>query len=163
MSISVKVAGAPPRGLQQLWVAKPRWPRQKTAEQSIMPSKQGLKSLLPVLCLVCRIYNSGTLPCQFLGDVVYWTMAAKRDGREADGTTTGAAAAAVPALPATSGSKKKTRKLQQQQHLSVTQQRSPLLQAGHLYPKLLLLLEFTEELDQMVSGNDDTGIRGHLR
>lgn len=112
------------------------------------------------MCLVCRMHNSGTLPYQFLGDVVYWTMAAKQDGKEADGSMT-AAAAAVPALPATSGSKKKTRKLQQQHNLSGTQQRSSLLKAGHLYPKLLLLLEFTEELDQMVSGNDDTDVKQH--
>lgn len=108
-----------------------------------------------------RSPESGTLPCKFLGDIAYWTVP---PSKQADGSSSSSSTAAVAAAAATSlalsqaspgggGGKKKVRKLQaqQQQMAAASAQGLGLLQAGYLEPRLMGHLEFTDEVEYMVS------------
>jgi hypothetical protein len=110
-------------------------------------------SSLDVFLDCLRGSDTGILPHKFLGSsIVYWTLLAA-PAADSSSPAAGSPAAAAPLAPST-GNKKKQRKSQsQQQVVGAGQSSSGLVQPAWLLPELLQHLEFTEELDTMVSSN----------
>lgn len=116
----------------------------------------GLLQLYSDLCMSCALLYScrgsgtGILPHKFLGPIVYWTLKPAA-GADSSSAAAGSPAAAAPALPST-GNRKKQRKAQsQQQIMGAGQGSTGILQSAWLLPELLSHLEFTDEVDYVVS------------
>jgi hypothetical protein len=110
-------------------------------------------ALLPLLHIKHR-HDNTDLPLKLLGNrIVYW-YSPKAAGTNDSSSSTAEAAVAALSSPAQGGNKKKVRKLQQQQQqqqIGAAQGTTGLLQGGYLGSELLGYLEFTDDLDYLVS------------